>query len=441
MGSLKKLSQITTVEEDRRTINQIMEFFNRKATDKEKKMVLAGLGVGKDYFTCYLCGGVKARDEFYISTDPNAKTRVCRVCKECAEKIAIPIDLRTGNPGQASKESIMEALEYLDKPFKDKTWVDAVLAEKNSIASSKNNRYQVTSYSYYMRVISTMSSTEGLRWRDSDLFAGGVLTTQSDTEKEYVVSEMDTEVAIQYNKNKEDVFRLLGYEPFAEERIEDQPFLYSQLVGFLDANEDANEDQMRVQSIITIVRSFLQMNAIDNRISKLMADAMGIEKNASAIKTLQDSKRMLSTMITQLAAESCISMKNNKNAVKGENTITGKWKKLKTIGLRAAENNAFDIETCKGMQQVFDISNASIMKQIRLDENDYTEMLATQREMITKLQRELSDANEKARILLRENLDIKKYVTEQGIDLDSYSDEIELPGTAEVGVEEEKEDV
>ena len=86
------------------------------------------------------------------------------------------------------------------------------------------------------------------------------------------------------------------------------------------------------------------------------------------------------------------------------------------------------------MRQVADISNASIMKQIALDENDYTEMLATQREMITKLQEKADSNEEKARILLRENLDLKKYIEEQGIDISGmcsndtilYEDETEV---------------
>ena len=71
------------------------------------------------------------------------------------------------------------------------------------------------------------------------------------------------------------------------------------------------------------------------------------------------------------------------------------------------------------MRQVADISNASIMKQIALDENDYTEMLAKQREMIVKLQEKADINEEKARILLRENLDLKKYIESQGIDISS----------------------
>ena len=55
------------------------------------------------------------------------------------------------------------------------------------------------------------------------------------------------------------------------------------------------------------------------------------------------------------------------------------------MNLREGEVNGFDIGTCRGMRQVMDMSNASILKQLRLDESEYSDMLAEQREMITKL--------------------------------------------------------
>ena len=90
------------------------------------------------------------------------------------------------------------------------------------------------------------------------------------------------------------------------------------------------------------------------------------------------------------------------------------------MNLREAENNAFDIGTCEGMRQVADISNASILKQIHLDENDYTEMLGQQREMIVKLQQQADENAEKARILLRENVDLKQFIEDRGIDISEY---------------------
>ena len=162
------------------------------------------------------------------------------------------------------------------------------------------------------------------------------------------------------------------------------------------------------------------MSNIDNRIAALMADTTNADKNTSTIKALQAAKRDLSSIITQMAAENCISLKNNRNAVKGENTWTGKMKKLKEMDLRAAENNAFDIETAEGMRQVADISNASIIKQLSLDESDYTDMLVEQRKMLTDLQRRVAIAEEKARLLLRENLDMKEYMNQKELPCEQF---------------------
>lgn len=267
-----------------------------------------------------------------------------------------------------------------------------------------------------------MINYRGMRWRDGDIFntyvedAKQVAALESGN-KEAAQTLIDSqEVSNEFEKNRKDVIRLLGYDPFEGEKLEDQPLLYSQLIGYLDLGGD-NEDMMRTSSAITIVRGFLQQTKLDDKIAKAMANS---NINASELKTLLDSKQKISSTISQLAEQSCLSLKHSKNASKGEDTFTGKTKKLKDINLREAENNAFDIGTCEGMRQVADISNASILKQIHLDENDYTEMLGQQREMIVKLQRQADENMEKARILLRENVDLKKFIQEQGIDISEY---------------------
>ena len=116
-----------------------------------------------------------------------------------------------------------------------------------------------------------------------------------------------------------------------------------------------------------------------------MTDINKLQNNSATIKSLQASKKDLTSVIKDLAAESCISLKNTKNAKKGENTWTGKLKKIKDLNLREGEVNGFDLATCRGMQQVMDMSNASILKQLRLDESEYADMIADQREMITGL--------------------------------------------------------
>jgi hypothetical protein len=257
-----------------------------------------------------------------------------------------------------------------------------------------------------------------MRWRDGDLF-----TTYIEDAKQVALLESDNveaaktlmysqEVNNEFEKNRKDVIRLLSYDPFEGEKLEDQPLLYSQLLGFLDSSGEGNDDMMRTSSAITIVRGFSQQAKIDDKIAKAMANT---SVNASELKILLDSKKNLSATISQLAEQSCLSLKHNKNSSKGENTWTGKIKKLKDMDLREAEVNGFDIGTCRGMQQVLEISDASIMKQLSLDESEWSDMVADQRKLITDLQRERDVYKEVNRILLRENLDLRDTLEENNL--------------------------
>ena len=157
------------------------------------------------------------------------------------------------------------------------------------------------------------------------------------------------------------------------------------------------------------------MEKTDDMIADFMKDPLKAANNVGTIKSLQDMKKNVNSTITNLAAESCLSLKNNKNATKGENTWTGKIKKLKELNLREAEVNGFDIGTCRGMQQVLEISDASIMRQLNLDESEWSDMVAEQRQMITKMQSELAVYKEINRVLLRENVDLRDTLEEANL--------------------------
>ena len=368
-------------------------------------------------YLCQFCLKEKKKSEYYISTDPHVMTGIVPICKDCIRKIALSWDDNRKEYGACTKKSVMEALEYLDRPFLENLW-NSSYAEW---ADDTKERRRTTIWDCYIKNVG-LKNYNGMRWRDGDIFqtyiedAKQVAALESGN-KEAAQTLIDSqEVSNEFEKNRKDVIRLLGYDPFEGEKLEDQPLLYSQLIGYLDLGGD-NEDMMRTSSAITIVRGFLQQTKLDDKIAKAMANS---NINASELKTLLDSKQKISSTISQLAEQSCLSLKHSKNASKGEDTFTGKTKKLKDINLREAENNAFDIGTCEGMRQVADISNASILKQIHLDENDYTEMLGQQREMIVKLQKQADENMEKARILLRENIDLKKFIQEQGIDISEY---------------------
>lgn len=361
-----------------------------------------------------MCDTHKDRSHFYVSTDPMIQSGICPICKECARKIALRVD-RNGDEHEPTKESVQLALRYLNKPFHNLLWDSSVQESENLITGKiKTNVWTA----YIKNVAMGQYNTE--TYFDSDFYKEKIIYDDELPENEKLKKQAGTQNLDEYLKNKKDVTRLLGYDPFDMEAVSDQPFLYSQLIGLIDAGGDENDDMMRNSSCISIVRGFLQVQKIDNTIAHLMSNPKNIERNSATIKSLQDSKQKLTSQITSLAAESCISLKNNKNAKKGQNTWSGKLKRIKDLDLRQGRMNGFDIETAKAMRQVMDQSNASILQQLRLDDSQWSDIVAGQRQMITKLQYDLDKYIQISRILLSENLDLRDFIKDQDIEISGY---------------------
>nr|DAO17424.1 MAG TPA: hypothetical protein [Caudoviricetes sp.] len=363
---------------------------------------------------CYMCDTHKARDKFYMSTDPMCKSGLTPICKDCARKIALKVDSKNVEH-EPDKESVKLALKYLNKPYLDRIW-DSSMQEMENLASG---RVKSNIWVAYIRQIS-MGQYNGMTYFDSDFYKVKTNISEDSSDNSSVENKdsSDEEIMSAYEQNKKDAIRLLGYDPFSKESTAEQPFLYATLIGYLDAAEEANDDRMRLSSIIEIVKGFNHIEKMNDIIARLMNDYTNIEANISTIKNLEDTKSKITASVLKLAADNGISLKHSVNSTKGENTWTGKVRKMKEMNLRDAEVNLYDAEYSAGLKQVADISNASILKQIMLDENDSADMIIQQRELITKYKRIADEYEEKARILLRENIDLKALVKENGINIE-----------------------
>jgi hypothetical protein len=361
-------------------------------------------------YLCPYCNKEKKESEFYMSTDPLVLTGRTSMCKDCAKKIARNWDDNKKEYGNCTKASIQAALERLDKPWIESLWESSY----HEVYDETKTRRRESVWDAYIKNIG-MTQYKTMRWRDGDLFSTYVEDAKSvaDIENRKAANaDASQEINEEFEKNKRDVTRLLGYDPFESEKLEDQPLLYSQLIGYLDAGGDGNDDMMRTSSAITIVRGFLQQAKIDDKLARAMANS---NINTAELKALIDTKQKLGSSISLMAEQSCLSLKHNKNASKGENTWTGKIKKLKDLNLREAEVNGFDIGTCRGMQQVLELSDSSIMRQLNLDESEWSDMVAEQRQMLIKVQNERDVYKEINRILLRENIDLRDTLNDNGL--------------------------
>lgn len=360
---------------------------------------------------CYMCDTHKSRDKFYVSTDPLNKSGLTPICKDCAKKIALKIG-KDKVEHEPDKDSVILVLKYLDKPFLNDLW-DASVLEADNLASG---RVKSNPWNAYIKNVA-MGQYNCKTFSDSDFYYSKKDENNDnidDTSNSFSVNKdlLDT-----FTQNKKDVIRLLGYDPFEKEQPGDQPYLYASLIGYLDSSEDANEDRLKTSSSIEIVKSFSHIEKINDVITSLMSDVKNMEKNISTIKNLEDTKNKITSSVLNLAKDNGISLKHSVNASKGENTWTGKVRKMKEMNLSEAETNLYNIEYSAGLQQVAEISDAAILKQIRLDENDYNDMIIQQRELINKYKKKSDESEEKSRILLKENYDLKSLLKDNNIDL------------------------
>jgi hypothetical protein len=348
-------------------------------------------------YVCPHCGKTKKRSEFYVSSDPAVSIGIAFPCKDCAENIARRYDPKTDSYSDVTETSLKNALMYLDKPFLKTLW-DSAYNEVHD-ASLKQPKRNI--WAAYIKSVQ-MVNYKTMRWRDGDF---DDVKVNEEIHSDTTTLPQNQEVLEECEKNRRDVIRLIGYDPFDKEAPEDQPLLYAQLIGYIDGDGN-NDDMTRILDCIEIVRGYLQLQKINDMSAKAFAN-LAKTGQSGEIKNYMDTKKKVADVISQLAEQSCISQKHNKNAKKGENTWTGKIKKLKELNLREAEVNGFDIGTCRGMQQVLEMSDASIMKQLALDESEWSEIVAEQRQKLVDTQKERDVYKEINRILLRENLDLR----------------------------------
>lgn len=386
----------------------------REEVDYLQKEVLS---YQRNKATCYLCGKMKDKSTgFYSSGDPMCKSGITRICKECAEKIACPPDAE-GNLTEPTKATVMKALEYLDKPFIQKIW-DASYYEYYDPEKIKKKK---SIWAIYIRNVA-MPKYFKLRWRDSDMFKTDInmgkmdAALPSDIEEKVMAKEKTLEEQLQeeYIKNKRDVISQAGYDPFANyANGADKPFLYSSLNNFID--EETKNDGMKMKAVIQIVKTFNQLEKINDAIDNYASNPANFRTNITQLNTLTATADKLIRSANALAKDNGISVNFNNNKSKGANTLSGKIKQLNEIGLRDAKINTFDIETCAGMKQVAELSQEAIRKQIGMDENIAQEIKDIKIDLVETLTKERDEAVEALRILLVENIDLKNFLKDQGL--------------------------
>lgn len=360
-------------------------------------------------YLCPYCNVVKKKGEFYVSTDTLVKTGVTHMCKDCAKKIAKNYNPKTGRYGDCTHASIQDALYRLDKPYFESLYNASYIEANNP----DNKSCQQDVWDAYIKNITSLPQYRSLRWMDGDI--SKVYDYSSNEEDNpFLTEDRREEIRQEYAVNRKDAIRMIGYDPFENYPIEeDKPTLYAQLISFID--DETKNDGMKMNAVIQIVKSFNQIQKINDAIDELSSNTQKLNDNNGTIKQLADTISKLLSGANALAKDNGISINYNNSKSKGQNTLTGKMKELELIGFRDAKINMYDVDYCRGMQQVAEISAKAQIDQIGFDENVMNEIQTIRRELVDSLTKERDKAEERARVLLVENKDLKDFLREKGL--------------------------
>ena len=363
------------------------------ATTKTKEIIEVSLPqVEKEYYRCPCCAK-KYTDQdkgFYQSTSLLIKSNNGRmfICRKCViELYAYLVETH-----EDTKKALYLLCRWIDMFFDASLYSSAEQQARNA----NSNIAQV-----YITKINSIPQYSNLSFLHSSGLDG--------TKNEFIstsISERETNFWSESDiKNKEDVIRMVGYDPFENENPMDKKGLYNSLVDMLD--ESTLEDSFKMPIVIEISKSFNQIDKINQALALMTADITNVSTQVGGIKSLFEAKDKMYRAILAMAKDNGISVNHATNKSKGAGTLSGIMKQLQERGFSEVEVNLFDIETSRGMQQVSELSNKAIVKQLMLDENDYTWMISEQKEMIEKQENKIIRLEEENRLI---KIKIAKFV-------------------------------
>ena len=335
-------------------------------------------------WTCVCCGEEKTETNFFSSKWSkvwNTTNHKVLICKDCIQKLFNEYTSRYDE-----YTALKICCHYLDVPVY-RLLYDSIVQNNNFFNVGLYLRQlQLGQYQFKGFEVSMVN---------------GELGKSDETAKE----EREARWSRADKQNMNYCISVCGYDPFDNCGMTDldRKYCFNILAGYCDS-QGISDDGHKIQSVIQITQSQLQCRKLDEFIN---AELMNTNPDEGRIKNLSTTKKQLLDAIAKMAQDNNISSAYNQNSKRGANTLSAKMKEIANNGFESIYVNAFDIETCEAMQQIANVSNKAIMDELTFDINDYTEMVKTQREMISNYDKRAKELEEENRTLKNKIMDLE----------------------------------
>lgn len=203
--------------------------------------------------------------------------------------------------------------------------------------------------------------------------------------------------SIEDRKNRDNVINLVGFDPFADGGYTDEQlkFLYNTSAGYL--TEAVEQDPHKLQSIIMMVKTFLQLDTVDRLINEQFASPT---PDASIISTFTNMKDKLNSSIIKIANENGFSEKTSGKSMQGSNTLSARMQQMYNAHFELSKVNIHDVKMAESYREIAAMNAHALVNEMNLTGDDYARLCADQRAFVAELQ-ETQEATEEENRLLR----------------------------------------
>lgn len=241
------------------------------------------------------------------------------------------------------------------------------------------------------------------------------------------IDELTLEKELEFQRNKADIIKILGYYPFEGEDAQD--LLCGQLITFL-GDEDIKDDAIKLNAIISIIRTQRAVDILSKSLADKTRDLTRLDDQLGSIKQMSAIQKDLSKTILDTAKDNKLTDLWSGKKTAGANTLTGTLYKLRQINLDEAQVNLYDIRTSLGMEQVAKQSARGIIENLNWGDDASMDMIKEQRILIDKYYKlyiSLKEENRKLKVIC--HLNNVDYTT------DNYLQDVEweeIPSVSEI---------
>jgi hypothetical protein len=386
----------------------------KKVSDEKAALVAEGIkmrsAAKKMCMSCPPGRALQPLREFYTSYSTlhaDGKLPICKTCimEKCYDDNLDDVDLK----------AFKSILQQMDRPWIESAW-DGAIRQYNDTYTGKNvpsgNRKALISY--YMKNISmrqfrAMSWNESIDWNartknarmieEGKVVEGGYIKAP-EKEKSQSNDNMPEREPTRWRgadlKNRNYVISTIGYDCFLDDSYTDanRKFLFNTLADYL--TDDVIEDPHKLQCVIMMVKTTLQVDGIDKLINR---ESLGTSHDYDLIKKLSSVKRDLASNINSIANENGISAKTSGKSGKHANALTYIMKEMAENNFDEIKVNIVDVKMSESYKEVATQNAKALFSELNYTSDEYARLLAEQSVKYGDAQDRITELEEQVRLL------------------------------------------